>query len=279
MAEFTTFHINNETPSGVLSEIQVQQLPTNDVSVVHLLPNHVIEQDILSDMWNQLLEEVNHGDLEDIDFDSVRMMIENELTNDMIVALSIRYGNGDSLESRNIHIRRIMDAVRVATENARDITSVSYMLQTNECAVHFIQNAVDDGGGTECPICYEDIANIQTVRLGCNHDYCSSCLIRHMDKNKLNCPMCREQIQHITVRQQQHYDAVCTLLEGRNVIDDDDDDDIPGLISDSESEYEELLNNIVGGSYMNNNVITNNQNPYMFINYNLPINMIHNDLS
>lgn len=38
-----------------------------------------------------------------------------------------------------------------------------------------------------CPICYENIINIQT---NCKHNFCKSCIITHYENNK-NCPYCR----------------------------------------------------------------------------------------
>lgn len=43
----------------------------------------------------------------------------------------------------------------------------------------------------ECSICMNNISNKNICTTGCNHSFCLSCLLQHLDTNK-NCPLCRE---------------------------------------------------------------------------------------
>jgi len=43
----------------------------------------------------------------------------------------------------------------------------------------------------ECSICMNDISNKNICTTSCNHSFCLSCLLQHLDTNT-NCPLCRE---------------------------------------------------------------------------------------
>jgi hypothetical protein len=52
----------------------------------------------------------------------------------------------------------------------------------------------------DCPICYESVPSINTIKTNCKHSFCGDCIIKFIDKSstlsELHCPMCRE---HITL--------------------------------------------------------------------------------
>jgi len=53
----------------------------------------------------------------------------------------------------------------------------------------------------ECPICLQNIQNIHMVKLGCNHNFCNSCIYKYLDR-KIEicvCPLCRSQIKYGTL--------------------------------------------------------------------------------
>lgn len=56
-----------------------------------------------------------------------------------------------------------------------------------------------------CPICYCDINNSNYIKSNCNHIFCINCIYQLCETNKIcynskiNCPMCRENIEHLYV--------------------------------------------------------------------------------
>lgn len=60
---------------------------------------------------------------------------------------------------------------------------------------------------TECPICYETHELHEVVTLGCDHRFCESCMVSHMNASRRNCkddkyaccPMCRSDIKTFEV--------------------------------------------------------------------------------
>ncbi len=174
------------------------------IFIARLLKNMSVEA-----LWNELLEEVNPQDTEDEDFDSVRMMLENEMSESSIIDLSIHYGGGSLTEGRHIHINRIMCAIHAFIRESRQNSPL------NKCLVQLVEDE-DLSGVLECPICYEEVDHIRTAMLGCCHEFCRPCLEQHIEKNKMKCPMCRGEIQQITVRQAEDYDAICELAARTN---------------------------------------------------------------
>ena len=47
----------------------------------------------------------------------------------------------------------------------------------------------------ECPICLKDFDNINICITDCNHEFCSICLNKWLDRNRLDCPKCRKKIK------------------------------------------------------------------------------------
>ena len=45
----------------------------------------------------------------------------------------------------------------------------------------------------ECPICYDSIQPFNLCLTNCNHQFCTSCIMKSL-KNKSDCPCCREKI-------------------------------------------------------------------------------------
>lgn len=55
---------------------------------------------------------------------------------------------------------------------------------------------VNVNGMSECPVCYEEVHEIEMVSTGCNHKYCSTCIERCIETSynqysSLSCPLCR----------------------------------------------------------------------------------------
>jgi hypothetical protein len=175
-------------------------------------------------LWNKLLEEVNPRDTEDSDFDSVRMMLENEVSESSIIDLSIQYGGGNLTEGRDIHINLIMCAIYNFIRESRENT-----LQ-GKCLIQLVEEE-EEKVLLECPICYDEIDHLRTAILGCQHEFCRPCLEKHIEINKMKCPMCRGEIQNITVRHTEDYTAICELAARTN---------LPSVVPDDEFIYREF---------------------------------------
>jgi hypothetical protein len=60
---------------------------------------------------------------------------------------------------------------------------------------------------SDCPICFEKHNKTSLVTLGCNHDFCSSCIGCHIDASETNqpydrnyhCPVCRDNINSVVL--------------------------------------------------------------------------------
>ena len=167
--------------------------------------------------WEEILGEVNQEDIEDEDFDEVRMFLENDVHDLMIIAVSVRFCGGTPTEGRNRHITRILGAVR---NHMRELREHVLRVEPGKCLVQLIEEEIDEH--MDCPICYEEIEHPRTAMLGCRHEFCRPCLEQHIEKNKMKCPMCRGEIQKITVRRQEDYLAICELAARTNAPVDDD---------------------------------------------------------
>lgn len=49
----------------------------------------------------------------------------------------------------------------------------------------------------DCPICFNEITDINKYSTECEHDFCKSCLDKWFDRGKVSCPNCRKEIKYI----------------------------------------------------------------------------------
>ena len=67
----------------------------------------------------------------------------------------------------------------------------------------------------ECPICLDHKQVFDNVQLNCNHSFCTTCIIKHIDVTKKNaspnCPLCRTDIKMFEVKSVETYN----LLENK----------------------------------------------------------------
>lgn len=62
---------------------------------------------------------------------------------------------------------------------------------------------------TNCPICFANLTPENTVKTGCNHEYCNQCLFQYMrseskNKSALSCPLCRDSIKTLHASKKTH---------------------------------------------------------------------------
>ena len=220
----------------------------------------------IEETWQQLLEEVNQDDLEDVDLDSVRAMLQREVSDEIITAISIQYGDGHFMEKLSTHKDRIIFAIKEFIEELR--IKEPFIDSSTQCSVHLNeQPSIEDTFCHECPICYnEDLKTIQMTTLGCLHQFCRLCLVTHIEKNQFKCPMCRTPVNQIVTRQRDDYDAVCAILTERT--EDTYSDGMPDLVSVTTEDHEDIPETLYILPNNNNyiNPIYNNQ-PRLDINW------------
>ena len=48
----------------------------------------------------------------------------------------------------------------------------------------------------ECPICLKDFDDNNISITDCNHEFCNVCLNKWLDRNRIDCPKCRQNIKY-----------------------------------------------------------------------------------
>ena len=76
-----------------------------------------------------------------------------------------------------------------------DLDNESHSIE-NITVLRIDKNNVNVNGMSECPVCYEEVHEIEMVSTGCNHKYCSTCIERCIETSynqysSLSCPLCR----------------------------------------------------------------------------------------
>ena len=54
----------------------------------------------------------------------------------------------------------------------------------------------------ECIICFQEILPEHQCRTDCNHVFCEDCVEEMFHRGMTHCPMCRKQIQQISIREE-----------------------------------------------------------------------------
>jgi hypothetical protein len=64
----------------------------------------------------------------------------------------------------------------------------------------------------DCPICYESVKLLDSVKIGCSHKFCGECvtttLQKHNKRDDPCCAMCRGKIETCVVKKQEVYDQI-----------------------------------------------------------------------
>ena len=169
-------------------------------------------------VWDDLYTMMEPDDESGYDaFNESRMYIENYLSDEMIRALNLSYGQGPPADTRDGYIHRIVRGLF--------IRRIQYYLlpapvTESQIRVTLAMRSSDDLADTdtfnptescqkECPVCYNDIEQIDT--LGCNHDVCHTCIVTLLER-KMACPMCRTKIQGVTTQKREHFTVYEQLL-------------------------------------------------------------------
>lgn len=64
-------------------------------------------------------------------------------------------------------------------------------LNERQKKLHMVLFGTNDEDNRECPICYTDFDDYNTVRTNCNHLFCKDCILKVIDHGNHSCPYCR----------------------------------------------------------------------------------------
>jgi hypothetical protein len=93
-------------------------------------------------------------------------------------------------------------------------------------------------GLDDCPICYEPIQPKYYCNLGCNHRFCSTCILTYINTLYISnviqpiCPLCRTDITNFTTPIENYKDCIHAISKIRNI----------EVIGDASEEHEAILN-------------------------------------
>ena len=84
-----------------------------------------------------------------------------------------------------------------STNPNENFVNINFVLET-------IDTSTDDD--LNCCICMESKENHEICQLNCQHKFCSECIVTLVNRNRNNseCPLCRTQIDTITVQTDDH---------------------------------------------------------------------------
>jgi hypothetical protein len=212
--------------------------------------------------------------------DDVRSFLEIEAAVNLVPAIGVQYAESNINDSIEDHITHILNRVRfeVLFVNElslemrerylqeqyptiyRDVPTVireilpqdievipeerqeEPPLSENSMTVEILVLFIDEPPPVECPICLEYIAFNEINRTKCNHEFCHSCLLRHIS-TKMTCPLCRKYINGVQVKSQTQSSSImeiCDAYYRRLDSDFDSDyDDMPALIDYEDGDDQE----------------------------------------
>lgn len=190
--------------------------------------------------------------------DDVRSFLEIEVESRLLRAVGVQYAGSQENDSLDDHITHIIDNIQNEIDVVYDMTLEMrnqylcnqypdiYQLippqeerQEEECGItiEIVLSFVPETKVIECPVCFEDTTFHSINKTKCQHEFCHSCLIRHMSTN-MTCPLCRTYINHLQVKSVIQKDAIgeaCSLYY-QQFDSSSDYDDLPDLI-DIDDEY------------------------------------------
>jgi hypothetical protein len=203
------------------------------------------------------------GNLED-----VRSFLEIEAAFHLIPALGVQYADSDESDSREDHITHILNRVRFEVLFVNELSlemrerylqqqypdiyqdfhqdfhtpstaiheivpqDIEVIREDRKTTIEIIVLSTDEPPPppVECPICLEDTVFNEINKTYCKHEFCHSCLLRHMTTN-MTCPLCREYINHVRVTSNEQSQAITqSCMAYYEKFDESDYDDLPELI-------------------------------------------------
>lgn len=214
----------------------------------------------IRETWNDIFCHLNLRCPTAIEYvDDIRDFLEIEVPFQIIPALGVQYGTSDISDSFEDHITDILNSVRFeiemvntlsvemreqylqreypeiyrsVAENIEDVEEEPINIQRYSLLFDNPEDNPDSNPDIECPICLENIEFSLINQTNCQHEFCHSCLLRHIT-TKTKCPLCRTEVSTICVRsieQSDDMNAAFKSTQRQVELDDDDTDDATPLV-------------------------------------------------
>ena len=111
---------------------------------------------------------------------------QRESINNLIVASIQNYLTNMNTDEASITRDRVQNYLRSTGIPIHQLSTVLRMSSSNNI-VKSVETPIETN---ECPICYEEFTKTNKIITSCGHQYHSTCLFRHLQRNN-TCPCCR----------------------------------------------------------------------------------------
>ena len=184
-----------------------QLIPTLRIILIHkynTFPKTMSKVKLIAIIMNLEFGDVNEADafwrvhLQATEF-APALDMNNKDEKDLLVMNIIEYNQPITHEMCHMTNAELVDILMPLYMNARDLRRAIRLSLIRKRIIYVIPDI--DEEAFECSICYEDINGSKTVRLGCNHTFCCSCMETHIRGKEVAvlCPLCRGEIVSVSM--------------------------------------------------------------------------------
>jgi len=179
-------------------------------------------------------------------FDPIRMLLA-DYTDALIIAISVQMSRTLPSESRETHIEKIIDAVKIETDYLSQLTGIQRdeylrwlndsesdedsVLELDDSVLNMatifdrlpdetiperpaalllcIETQEELREPAECGICLETKTVFDMDTFQCQHPFCHGCVLQLLVRNtRISCPFCRTHVKTIEVKDTEHFDEI-----------------------------------------------------------------------
>jgi hypothetical protein len=136
------------------------------------------------------------------EFTNTAVDVNNRQEKDLLLINIIEYNQPITNELSNMLNAELVDVLMPLYVNARDLRRAIRLSLIRKRIAYVVPDVkVDVNDVFECSICYEDVDGPKTVRLGCNHTFCCSCIETYIRGKEVAilCPLCRGEIMSVSM--------------------------------------------------------------------------------
>lgn len=184
--------------------------------------------------------------IDSTNFGPTRMLLA-DYTDTLIIAISVQMSRTLPSESRDLHIERIIDAVKIETDYLSQLTGIhrdEYLRWLNDSesdddsvielddsimnmATIFdriqdetvperptalllcIETQEELREPADCDVCFETKTVFDMDTFQCRHPFCHDCVLQLLVRNThVSCPLCRAPVKTIEVKDTEHFDEI-----------------------------------------------------------------------
>lgn len=112
---------------------------------------------------------------------------QRENMNNLIVASIENYLRNMHTDEASRTRVRVQDYLRSTGIPRHQLSTALFRMSSSNNRVKSVETPVE---ANECPICYEEFSKTNKIITSCGHQYHSTCLFKHLQRNN-TCPCCR----------------------------------------------------------------------------------------